>query len=283
MKTLARLLREPLLHFFAFGGLLFLLFVMVSGQSPEPAEVIIVGPERIEQLAKGFQAAWRHPPTNDELRAIIDDFVREEIYYREALALGLDRNDTMVRRRLRQKMEFLTDTGADLLKPAAGELEAHLAAHEQTFRFEPRLAFEQIFLGKNPASENIIASLSALQSDPASDLSQWSERTLLPAQLGLSPPDAIDNVFGQGFFEQLAALPTRVWGGPVESAFGVHLVRITDSLPARIPPLEEIHEAVLRDWKAAKALELRELHFTKLKERYVIEIHSTSAPTVESR
>ncbi len=96
MKLLLRLLREPLLHFLAIGGLIFLLFAAVAGPSPEPTDTIVVGPARIEQLARGFQAVWRRPSTDDELRGMIDDFVREEIYYREALALGLDRNDTVV-------------------------------------------------------------------------------------------------------------------------------------------------------------------------------------------
>jgi len=283
MKHLARLLREPLFHFFAFGGLIFLLFVAVSGQTQEPVGTIVIEPERIEQLGTGFQGVWGRPPTDDELHAIIDDFVREEIYYREALALGLDRNDTVVRRRLRQKMEFLTDTGADLLEPAAGELEAYLAANEQTFRREPRLTFEQIYLGGAPDQETITRSLSALQSDPATDPSELGERTLLPAQLGLSPPGAIDGVFGSDFFNRLAEIPSGLWAGPVESAYGVHLVRIIDSLPARMPQLEEVRNAVLRDWKAAKAQELRELHFARLKERYAVEIRGANARTVESR
>jgi len=283
MTHLARLLREPLLHFFAVGGLIFLLFTAASGPSPEPTDVIVVGPENIEQLATGFLAVWRRPPSDDELRALINDFVREEIYYREALALGLDSNDTVVRRRLRQKMEFLTDTGADLLEPAAGELEAYLAANQQRFRHEPRLAFEQIFLGETPAPESIEAALSALQSDPASDPSAWREHTLMPAQLGLSSPDAIDGVFGNDFFDRLAEIPPGVWAGPVESAYGVHLVRIIDSVSARMPPLEEVRDAVLRDWKAVKALELRELHFARLKQRYNVEIHGANAPMVESR
>ncbi len=238
MKHLARLLREPLLHFLAIGGLIFLLFAAVAGPSPGPADTIVVGPERIEQLGTGFQSVWRRPPTDDELRAMIDDFVREEIYYREALALGLDRNDTVVRRRLRQKMEFLADTGAEFLVPVAGELEAHLLANEKTFRRGPRLAFEQIYLGKTSAPESVRVSLSALQSDPLAGHSTLGERTLLPAQLRLSPPEAIDGVFGKGFFERLAEIEPGVWAGPVASAFGVHLVRIVDNLPSRTPPLE---------------------------------------------
>ena len=283
MKLLLRLLREPLLHFLAIGGLIFVLFAAMSEPGPEPADTIVVGPARIEQLARGFQAVWRRPPTDDELRTIIDDFVREEIYYRKALALGLDRNDAVIRRRLRQKMEFLTDTGADLLEPATGELEAYLAANEKTFRRGPRLSFEQIYLGETPGPESITRSLSALQSDPVTDPSALGERTLLPAQLGLSPPDAIDGVFGQGFFERLAELPSRVWGGPVVSAYGLHLVRILDSLPARTPPLEEVRDAVLRDWKAVKAREIRELYYAQLRERFVVEIRGADARTVENR
>jgi hypothetical protein len=283
MKTPTRLLREPLLHFLAIGGLIFLLFTAVAGPNPAPTDTIVIGPERIERLATGFQAIWRRPPSDGELRGMIDDFIREEIYYRQALALGLDRDDTVIRRRLRQKMEFLSDSGADLLDPSAGELEAYLAANEKSFRRGPRLALEQIYLGETPAPDSVTRSLSLLQSDPATDLSALGERTLLPAHLGLSPPDAIDSVFGQGFFERLAELPPGVWAGPVASAYGVHLVRTLDSLPARTPPLEEVRDAVLRDWKAAKAREIRELYYARLRERFVVEIRGADGRLVGNR
>ena len=283
MKLLLRVLREPLLHFLAIGGLIFLLFAAVDDTRRAPTDVIVVGPERIEQLARGFQAVWRRSPTGDELRAMIDDFVREEVYYREALALGLDRNDTIVRRRLRQKMEFLTDSGAEILEPVAGELEAYLLANEKTFRRGPRLAFEQIYLGETSAPESIRLLLSALQSDPLASPSTLGEHTLLPARLGLSPPEAVDGVFGKGFFERLADLTPGVWAGPVASAYGVHLVRIGESLAARTPPLEEIRDNVLRDWKAAKARELRELYYARLRERFIVEIRRADIATAENQ
>jgi hypothetical protein len=276
-------LREPLLHFFAIGGLIFVFFATISEPGPEPANTIVVGPERIERLVRGFQAVWRRPPTDDELDALIDEHVHEEIYYREALALGLDRNDTVVRRRLRQKMEFLTDSSAELLEPTAGELEAYLAANEQTFRLGPRLAFEQVYLGETPGPESITRSLSALQSNSVTGLSALGERTLLPAQLSLSLPEAVDGVFGKGFFERLTDLTPGVWAGPVASGYGVHLVRIGESLAARTPPLEEIRDNVLRDWKAAKALEIRELHYNRLRARFVVEIRGADARTAENR
>ncbi len=283
MTLLQRLLREPLIHFFVIGGLFFVVFAMVSKPGPEPADRIVVGPDQIEQLTAGYQAVWRRSPTKDELRVMIDGFVREEVYYREALSLGLDRNDTVIRRRLQQKMEFMTDSGTDLLEPATGELEAYFAANEQAYRREPRLAFAQIYLGQAPSPEDISRVLSALQSDPATDPFNLGEPTLLPAELGLSPPEAIDGVFGTGFFDLLADLPLGGWSGPVSSAYGIHMVRILDSLPGATPPLQDVHDAVLRDWKAAKALEIRELLYARLRERYVVEIPGTDAPAAEDR
>ena len=283
MKLLKRLLREPPLHFLAIGGLIFLLFAAVDDTGDAPNDVIVITPERINQLAAGYSSVWKRMPTDDELDALIDAHVREEVYYREALALGLDRNDTIVRRRLRQKMEFLMDTGAYLLEPSASELEAYFAANEQTYRREPRLAFEQLYLGETPGAETITRTLSALQSDPANVPSTLGERTLLPAQLHLSPPNAIDGVFGKGFFEQLAKLPPGAWTGPVASAYGVHLVRILDGLPARTPPLVEIRDAVLRNWRAAKAQAIREQDYAQRRGHFVVEIHRGDARTVENQ
>lgn len=244
----------------------------ISEPAPDPADRIVIGPEQIEQLVTRFEAVWRHPPTNEERRALIEDLVREEIYYREALALGLDRDDTVIRRRMRQKMEFLTDTAADLLEPAAGELEAYLEANGQTYRNEPQLSFEQIYLGKEPDPDSVGRSISALRSDPETDPTKLGQSSLIPVRFALSPPRVIDGAFGQGFFERAAELPPGSWAGPVKSSYGVHIVRVRDSLPARMPPLEEVRAAVLRDWKVAKAKEIREAHYGQLRERYVVEI-----------
>ena len=283
MKHLQRLLREPLLHFFAIGTLIFLLYAAFSDTGKEPANVIVITPERIDQLAARFSSVWKRQPTDKELDSLINEDVREEVYYREALALGLDKNDTIVRRRLRQKMEFFTDAGASLLKPAAGELEDYFAANRQTYRSVPKLAFEQIYLGENPAPETITQSLSTLQSGPASDASNLGERTLLPAQLRLSSSKAIEGVFGKGFYEQLVEFRPRLWSGPVTSTYGVHLVRILESVPARIPPLEEVRETVLRNWKAAKTKEIREQDYARRRARFVIEIRRRDAKTAKSQ
>jgi hypothetical protein len=278
---LLRLLREPLVHFLVIGGLMFAVFTAMNGANEPPPHVIVITPARIDQIAAGFESVWRRKPTEDELDALIEEDVRDEVYYREAMALGLDRNDAIVRRRLRLKMEFLMDSTANAVDPVAGELETFFAANEELYRFEPRLAFEQIYLGENPSPETIPRALSVLQSDPATDPFTLGKRTLLPAQLGLSSQDVIFGVFGKGFFEQLAELPPGVWTGPVVSTYGVHLVRIVDSLPTRTPRLEEVRKDVLRDWKTAKADQIRDRDYAERRARFVIEIRRRDARTAK--
>ena len=283
MKLVQRLLREPLLHFVVLGGMIYLVFVAVSGARKAPIDHIVVTPQRVDQLAAQFSSVWKRAPTRDELSALIEGDIREEVYYRDALALGLDRNDAIVRRRLRQKMEFLTDTGAYLQEPSADELDAYLAANEKAYRHGPRLAFEQIYLGKSPTPDSIARSMSALRSTPSIDPSTLGERTLLPAQLGLSLPNAVDGTFGRGFFERIAKFSPGMWSGPVQSGYGFHLVRIVSRQNARTPKLDDVRAAVLRDWKSAKAKELRERDYATRRKRFVVEIRRRDVQPLESQ
>jgi hypothetical protein len=283
MKQLMRLLREPLVHFIAIGGLIFAVFAAVNDAREAPADVIVIAPERIDQLAASFSAVWKRMPTDDELDALITEEVRAEVYYREALALGLDRNDAIVRRRMGQKMAFLLDTGAFLQEPAEGELEAYFAANEDFYRSELRLALEQIYLGETPTVEAISRSLAALRSDIPTNPATLGVRSLLPARLGLSPETAVDGVFGEGFFDLVAELPPSEWAGPVVSSYGTHLVHILETLPARTPPLEEIRDAVLKNWREAKAEEIRERDYAERRKHFTVEIRRREARTAESQ
>ena len=282
-SILQRFLREPLLHFIIIGGLFFLLYTAVNDVSENPTAVILITPERIVQLEAGFNGVWNRLPSAKELEHLIQEEVRSEVYYRDALALGLDKNDTTVRRRLRQKMEFLTDTGIYLQDPSAGELETFFAANEQAYRSEARLAFEQIYLGEAPAVETVAHTLKRLLAEPAMEPARLGQRTLLPAQLKLSRPDAIDSVYGKGFYKQIAELAPGEWGGPVSSVYGTHLVRTLDGQPARVPPLDEIRDIVLRDWKTAKAEENREQDYAQRRSRYSVEIRRSEAENQEKR
>jgi len=280
---LKRLLREPLVHFAAIGALIFAVYAALNETSESPTDVIVITPERIDQIVTEYEAVWKRKPSEDELIALIEEDVREEVYYREAIALGLDKNDALVRRRMRLKMEFLMDSTANVIDPVAGELEAWFAANEALYRLEPRLAFEQIYFGENASPETIANALDLLESNRATDPRTLGERTLLPPQLGLSSTEAISGVFGKGFFEQLVELPPEQWFGPVVSTYGVHLVRILDSLPSRKARLEEVRKEVLRDWKMAKANEIHDRDYAERRARFAVEIHHPEPPTTRTR
>ena len=273
VPPIKRLLREPLLHFVAIGALIYLVYVAIGDARRAPANLIIVSSQRIDQLSTQFRSIWKRSPTRKELDSLIEGDIREEVYYRMALALGLDKNDAIVRRRLRQKMEFLTETGAYLQEPTVDELKAYYSANKKAYLRSARLSFEQIYLGKFPDPKIIARALKVLRSDPARAPSTIGKRTLLPAELSLSLPNAVDGTFGRGFFKQLSKLSPGIWSGPVRSGFGVHLVRIKNVVSARTPPLQKIRDAVLRDWKFAKAKERRELDYAKRRKRFVVEIH----------
>jgi hypothetical protein len=280
-SLLQRLLREPLVHFAVIGGLLFAAFAAMNDTGEPPADVILISPARIDQIIEEYESVWMRKPAENELDALIEEDIREEVYYREAIALGLDRNDAIVRRRMRLKIEFLMDSTANAVEPAEGELEAYFAANEALYRLEPRLAFEQIYFGETPNPELIAEALKRLRADPTIDPLTLGKRTLLPAEVGLSPADVVSGVFGKGFFERLEVLPPRDWAGPIVSTYGAHLVRILDRLPTRTPRLEEVLDDVLADWKRAKTIEIHDRDYAARLARFDVEIRRRDPVTAQ--
>lgn len=263
-------LRQPLLHFAVLGALIFFVhgfFNDVEPQTDRPK--IVVSQQDAEWLANQFRATWRRAPLQAELDALVEDFVREEIYVRTALSLGLDQGDTVVRRRLRQKMEFLTEAGAEAASPSDEELETHLAANVEKFSIAPRLAFSQVMISPDQPQDGKDI-LVALQNGV--DHTEIGVRSLLPHSVRLSAIQAVDGTFGEGFFAQLAALEPREWAGPVRSGYGEHIVRMDVFEPGRLPTLEETREQVELDWRAQKARELRRVRFDELYSTYDVSL-----------
>ncbi len=188
------------------------------------------------------------------------------------MALGLDKGDALVRRRMRLKMEFLMNSAASIIEPADGELAAFFKAHARDYEQEPRVAFEQIYLGEHPDAAGVAAALRQMRAEPDADLDTLGPRSQLPAQMGLSTSDAVTGVFGRGFFEAVLPLDKMRWSGPVRSTYGVHLVRVLDLLPARVPPMAEVRDAVLRDWRTAKRAEVQDRDYAERRKNYVVEI-----------
>jgi hypothetical protein len=261
--AIGRVLREPLLHFLLIGTAVFALY---HGE-PQPKvadaqRVIEVTPARVDRLAEQFEATWRRAPSDAELARLVDEFVREEVYYREALALGLDRDDAVVRRRLRQKMEFLGEAGT--VAPGEDELRAHFEAYPDRFGAPARVTFRQVFLG-DEAPAPALAAL-ARGADPDG----IGRPTLLPPVMEAATSEAVDGTFGQGFFDAVAVLDEGAWRGPVMSGFGAHLVLLVDGEPAAAPPFEAVRAAVEADWRRDAAEMSREARFRAMRERYEV-------------
>jgi hypothetical protein len=276
-----RWIREPLLHFLVLGAALFWL----AGTLGDPAQGrrgrIVLSAGDVEQIVAGFERTWQRPPTQVELAGLVEDRVREEVFYREALALGLDRDDTIVRRRMRQKMEFLSEDLA-ALEPGDADLEGWLAANPEAFRQEPRIGFRQIYLSRDRRggsvqgdAERLVAELRA--QDAAVDLAAWGDPLPLPAESdGLTASEAA-RLFGEAFSARLLELEPGRWEGPVESAYGLHAVFVRERVPGRDPELAEVRDAVAREWLADRRRQAREDSYRALRSRYEVEIAAPAA------
>lgn len=272
------LLKEPLLHFFFIAVAILAIDGLLRDDPEVKPDSIVVTAPKIEQMATLFAKTWNRPATPEELKGLIDDFVKEEILVREALALGLDEDDTVVRRRLRQKMEFLSYADVETQRATEAELQAFLDAHADAFRMEPKLAFQQVYINPRRHGEAInddaAAVLKALHADPETDSSVLGDPTLLPPELPLSGKAMIDQTFGADFADELAETPVGQWAGPVASTFGLHLVRVKERTEGRTPTLDEVREMVLREWMNTRRRELEERRMAELLEGYTVTVES---------
>ena len=276
-----RLLREPLLHFLLLGTALFVAdaFRSKSGTRRSPAEIVVTA-GRIEHLATGFAKTWQRPPTGTELKGLIDDWVREEIATREAVALGLDRDDSVIRRRLRQKLEFVSEDLAAEVEPTDADLAAWLRDHPDSFRVEPRFTFRQICFDPGRHGDrlagDVAEALARLQASGATaDGPAPGDSLLLEEAFHAAPAGEIAKQFGESFAESLRGLAVGEWQGPVESGYGVHLVRITERTESRVPELAEVRDAVRREWSNARRLQCDGDFYRELSKRYTVIIEGT--------
>jgi PPIC-type PPIASE domain len=274
-----RLIREPLLHFLVLGGVIFAVFGRGEAGPPVSGAEIVVTAGDVDRIAAGFATTWRRPPSETELQGAINDYIREEILYREGLVLSLDKDDTIVRRRIRQKMEFFFEDTVG--EPGDAELQSFFKANPQKFQAEARIAFRQVFVNSkrsNPEAdaEAILPRLVALDSKAE----EAGDPLLLPETLGMTPLGQVQAEFGESFAHNLAATKPGQWSGPIESAYGFHLVLVTAVEPTRLPRFEDVRGAVQREWFASRRAVVEDQQYQKLRSRFhVLVEYPTSAAT----
>lgn len=270
---LSRLVQEPLIQFLAIALLIFAAERILNPKVQEQPQRIEVSEARIEQLAGLFVKTWRRPPTETEMKGLIDDFVKEEIAYREALALGLDKDDTVIRRRLRQKLEFLLSADTEQ-SPTDEELQAYLTKHADRYAVEPEISFEQVYFDPSRRADTIDADIAAaladLKGEGATKASELGDVTMLPPSVDLSRLSLIARDFGDQFAKAIVELETRQWSGPISSSFGLHLVRVNERRPGRLATLAEVRAAVARDLSNEARKRNEAQRYEQLLEKYQV-------------
>jgi hypothetical protein len=271
--VIRHLLREPLLHFAALGAAIFITYRVMVPAVADHAEIVVTA-DKVASLAAQFSAMHDgRPPHDPELRAAIDAYVRDEMLYREGLALGLDRDDPVVRNRVRQKADILSGDALGA-EPTDRDLQSYLDQHQSDFDLPARVSFEQVYF--DPAKHGgdlapVIARARTALAD-GSRVTVLGDRTLLPATMTDALPSDIRAMFGEAFEKQLALIEGGAWQGPLTTSFGVHLVRITWRGQPTHATLVDARDVVAREWSRAHAATVKEDFYRRLAQRYTVRI-----------
>jgi hypothetical protein len=270
--AVSRWWHEPLVHFLAIGALLFLIFNW-GGASGGGSSRIVITPGQIDAIVAGYTRTWQRPPNDQELKGQLDEQVREEMATREAMALGLDRDDTVIRRRLRQKLEFMNEDARDAMPPTDAELQAWLDAHPDTFRLEPEVAFRQVYLSLDRRGASAEGEAQRLRnqlsrSGPDTAIEWLGDSVLLPQDVPRSTRADVARQFGNNFADALMTVETGQWVAPVQSTYGVHVLFVREREAARLPALAEIRPQVEREFTADRRRRRLDEMYAGFLERY---------------
>jgi len=284
---IARLLREPLLQFLALGTFLFALYAVVGKRSSEAPERIVISAARIANLGDGFARTWRRPPSEAELQGLVENEIRDEVFYRAGKAAGLDRDDAVIRRRVRQKMEFMIEE-ISAPEPTDAELASLLASTPERFRSEDRVTFHHVFLSPSRRNSTIEQDLkqvaAALSSSVAAgDGADLGDPFLFGEEFQAVLQSDVTKTFGDKFAQQVFAAEQWRWQGPIASTLGQHFVFIADRAKGSVPPLETIRAAVTREWTNARRTEVEQKAYRTLRDQYEITVEAEAKTTALRR
>jgi len=264
--------KEPLLHFLIIGAVIFVVFTVVNKEEATVSgNKIVISSAEIERLMDNWSKKLNRPPTETELQGLIESYIKEEVYYREALALGLDQNDTILRRRLMQKMEFLSNDLADLNQPDETELNKYFVDNQGKYKLPARMSFTHIYfsLDKRGAmaledSKKVLSELNVPRAPERGD------SFMMEYDFIQETPFEVVRLFGKGFADELFTLRINTWQGPIESGYGLHLVRISEKVESRMPELASVIDKVRTDLMFEQRQKMNKEIYEKFKERYEI-------------
>ena len=275
---LRRWSREPLLHFLLIGLLLFVVYDRLHPSQATKSESnrIVLTPEDFQQLAVTWLAQGRAPPSPAEMQSLVELKVREEVLYREALALGLDKDDTIVKRRLAQKMEFLAEGASIDSNPSPDTLRAWFRVNAQRFSLPPRVSFRHLYFSPDRRGEHARGAAAHAMEQLAGKPGNWQDAEALGDPFmdrdyyGDRSAEDMAKLFGSNFAREVVGLKTGQWQGPVESGYGWHLVFIDTSVPARVPAFEEIEPEIRAEWAEDQRAEAKRKTYEAMRARYQV-------------
>lgn len=284
-KTILQLSREPLFHFLLIGAGIYGVYALY-GTSEEgfTENTIVVDADRIDLFIRAWEQRWNRPPTEQELNGLINQFIREDILYREAIAMGLNKDDPITRRRMAQKLEFLTRDIASLKEPVEGELESFFEDNKDQFQDPDLITFSHVFIDPDKRGDATLDDaallLSELQVSGKFDVnvSGLGDRFMLQNYYPQKTELEIRKQFGSGFATAVMQLEPGLWHGPVLSGYGTHLVYVNALVKAPAPVFVDVQDSVFENWQAQQQEEFNEEFFESLKSRYEIVIEK--APLV---
>lgn len=274
--SLKRWLREPLLHFLLLGLVLFAVYgYMQRGRGGvESSRQIAVSLDELQQMDAYFESQWHRQPTPAEFQAMVEDRVREEVLYREALAMGLDKDDTIVKRRMAQKMQFLAEDVATAHEPSTAELKAWFEKNSDKFALPGRYSFRHLYFspdkrGKNAQQDaaKALAKISGQPEDSALGAS-LADQFMFQDYYGDQATEAIAKEFGPQFAVAIAKLKPGSWQGPVESGYGWHLVFVGTVISGRVPAFEEVEPDVKTAWLGEQKREAWQKAYQDMRAKY---------------
>jgi hypothetical protein len=273
-----RVLKEPLLHFLLAGAALFGAYAAVN-RTPEKPDAggtaqIHVSTGDVQWLVVNWTTQWRRPPTHDELRGLISDYLNEQLLAREARALGLEANDIIVRRRLAQKLSFLIEDITRRAEPTESELSQYYEANAARFRADARLSFTHIYFSPRRRADARADAIGALQlllaEGAAASTVELGDGLLIASDFRDETEQAVSGIFGPGFARAVFALKTGIWSGPIESEYGVHLARVSAVQKTQRPALFDMRERVAADWRRERERSAKERYLGELRKKYEV-------------
>jgi hypothetical protein len=271
-----RILREPLLHFLLLGLALFAYYGRVAPDDDGKRRIVVTQAE-VDLLATQFHGTWNRPPSPVELNGLVDSYVRDEILYREGIALGLDRDDAVIKRRVRQKLDVIFEESVAQQPPTDADLQAYLDANPAAFRKPAVVSFDQVYFGPDAITSQRLEQARAALARGA-DPETLGQATLLPLHQDAMPLDLIARDFGEQFAGGIATAPVGEWSGPVISGFGTHLVRVSAIEPSRLPALADVREVVAREWENERRKQAHAAALARLRKQYQVEIQAVLPP-----